>query len=94
MQVSQINNTKFQGRFQKTPALERIMKENLNMRGFNSLRAWYLFDKGEKFEEKARKLEAMGKDGDDYKEAACFCRCDADEAEAEYNAEKRRKNKR
>ena len=74
--------------------LERIMKENLNMRGFNSLRAWYLFDKGEKFEEKARKLESMGKDGDDYKEAACFCRCDADEAEAEYNAAKRRNNKR
>ena len=27
MQVSQINNTNFQGRFQKTPALERIMKD-------------------------------------------------------------------
>lgn len=74
--------------------LERIMKENLNMRGFNSLRALYLFEKGERYEEKARELDKLGKPSDLHKEEACFCRCDADEAEAIYNFNKRNKNKR
>ena len=74
--------------------LERIMKEKLNMRGFNSLRALFLFYKGEKYEEKARELEKNGKSGAAYKQEACYCRCDADEAEATYNVSKKRGNNR
>ncbi len=66
--------------------LEDAMKYNRNMRGFNSLRALYLFEKGENLEALANELETKtGKCYDDYRQAACYLRCDADEAEAEYN---------
>lgn len=74
--------------------LEKIIKEKVNMRGFNSLRALHLFNEGEKCEEKARQLEKNGKSGESYKQQACYYRCDADEAEAEYNLAKKRGNKR
>ena len=74
--------------------LEKVIKERLNMRGFNSLRALYLFDKGEKMEEKANKLEESGKNGESYRQQACYYRCDADEAEAKYNASKKNNNNR
>ena len=66
--------------------LEEIMKKNTNMKGFNSLRAVYLFDQSERLEQKTDELERKtGKSLDSYRQAACYLRCDADEAEAEYN---------
>lgn len=66
--------------------LEDAMRHNRNMRGFNSLRALYLFEKGEKLEALANELEEKnGKCYDGYRQAACYLRCDADEVEAEYN---------
>ena len=73
--------------------LEDAMRDNRNMRGFNSLRALYLFEKGEKLEALADKLEKeTGKCYDTYRQAACFLRCDADEAEDEYNASSSKKH--
>ena len=67
--------------------LEDAMRMNRNMRGFTSLRALYLFEKGEKLELLADELEAKtGKCYDDYRQLACFLRCDADEAEDEYKS--------
>ena len=67
--------------------LEEIIKKNTNMRGFNSLRALYLFEKGEKLEQKANVLEKeTGKCFDCYRQEACFLRCDADQVEEEYNS--------
>ena len=61
------------------------MRHNRNMRGFNSLRALYLFEKGEKLESLAKELEEKSKCYDGYRQAACYLRCDADEVESEYN---------
>lgn len=65
--------------------LEETIKININMRGFTSLRALYLFEKGEKLEALADSLEEKtGKNFDSYRQAACYLRCDADMAEYEY----------
>ena len=65
--------------------LEDAMRLNRNMRGFKSLRALYLFEKGESLESKADELEEKtGKCYDNYRQAACFLRGDADMAEDEY----------
>lgn len=65
--------------------LEDAMRFNRNMRGFKSLRALYLFEKGEKLELLADELEAKtGECYDNYRQHACFLRCDADMAEEEY----------
>lgn len=65
--------------------LDDAMRLNRNMRGFESLRALYLFEKGEKLEAKANELEEQtGNCYDGYRQAACFLRCDADMVEAEY----------
>ena len=75
--------------------LEEVMKKDKNMRGFKSLRALYLFEKSEIIEQKANELEnRTGKNYDAYRQAACYLRCDADEAEAKYNNMKlvKRKN--
>ena len=69
------------------------MKENINMRGFSSLRAAYLFDESEKFEQRALELEEIGKCGDRYRQIAAFVRSDADEAECEYRMRKIKKQK-
>lgn len=70
--------------------LEDAMRRNRNMRGFKSLRALYLFEKGEKLEEKANELEKKtGKNYDDYRQLACFLRCEADMEEDEYNKKKK-----
>jgi hypothetical protein len=64
--------------------LEEAMRLK-NMRGFKSLRALYLFEKGEELEAKADELEEKtGKCYDNYRQVACFLRCDADMAENEY----------
>lgn len=66
--------------------LEDAMRYNRNMRGFNSLRALYLFEKGEKLETLANELqEKNDKYYDNYRQAACHLRCAADETEDEYN---------
>lgn len=71
--------------------LENIMRESLNMRGFTSLRALYLFNKGNEYDQKADKLYQEGKTNlaHDCRQAACFLRCDADEVEENYRASKR-----
>lgn len=62
------------------------MRNNRNMKGFNSLRALYLFEKGEKLEALANELETKtGENCDKYRQIACFLRCDADEEELKYN---------
>ncbi|MGM9834946.1 MAG: hypothetical protein ACI31M_04135 [Bacilli bacterium] len=72
--------------------LEDAMRQNRNMRGFNSLRALYLFEKGEKLETLAEEIEIKtGMCSDEYRQAACFLRCDADEVELEYNKNKSKK---
>lgn len=67
--------------------LEKIIKENINMKGFNSIRALYLFEKGEKLEQKANEKEKINgnKNYDYLRQAACYLRCEADMAEEEYN---------
>ena len=61
------------------------MRANRNMRGFKSLRALYLFEKGEKLEAKAGELEEKtGLCYDNYRQLACYLRCEADMAEDEY----------
>ena len=72
--------------------LDDAMRLNRNMRGFKSLRALYLFEKSEKLEAEADELEEKnGKNYDDYRQAACFLRCDADMAEDEYRALEKQK---
>lgn len=71
--------------------LEEIIKTEINMKGFTSLRAVYLFEKSEYLEAKANELEKeTGRAHDAYRQAACYLRCDADEAEAEYRESKRK----
>lgn len=72
--------------------LEDAMRLNRNMRGFKSLRALYLFEKGEMLEAKADELEEKtGKCYDSYRQCACFLRCEADMAEDEYRTNERQK---
>ncbi len=61
--------------------LEKYMKRKINMHGFKSLRAAYIFEKSEKLEEKA--LQNPDK-YDSYMQQASFLRSDADIAEDEY----------
>ena len=73
--------------------LEDAMRLNRNMRGFKSLRALYLFEKGETLEAKADELEEKnGKCYDSYRQDACFLRCDADMAEDEYRESEKQKS--
>lgn len=69
--------------------LENIIKQNINMHGFNCIRAAYLFEQSEELEEKARKIK--GPNSCVYQQEACYLRCDADEAEALYNGKKKTK---
>lgn len=70
--------------------LEEVMRKNKNMKGFNSLRALYLFEKGEKLEQLAESLEDKNSDRYfHYMQSACYYRCDADMAEEEYKQSKK-----
>ena len=72
--------------------LEDAMKLNRNMRGFTSLRALYLFEKGEQLEARADELEEQtGKCYDSYRQEAYFYRCDADDVEVKYRESQRQK---
>ena len=74
--------------------LEDTIRSNIKMRGFNSLRALYLFEKGERLEQLANEKEAKtGENCDRYRQAACYLRCDADEVEQEYNSSKQKVKK-
>ena len=60
------------------------------MKGFNSLRALYLFEKGEKLEQLAESLEDKNSDRYfHYRQSACYYRCYADMAEEEYKQSKK-----
>ena len=66
--------------------LTDIMKEEQDMKGFNSLRALYLFEEGEKLEEQASVLEETT--GTSYSDCFNFARTlkrEAREVEAHYN---------
>lgn len=66
--------------------LEQIIKEKVNMRGFNSLRALYLFNEGEELENLANEKEKThNKSYDSLRQAACYMRCEADMEEEKYN---------
>ena len=72
--------------------LEDVIKKTKNLRGFNSLRALYLFEEGEKLEALANTLEEKNsKRADSLRQSACYLRCEADEVEAEYNNDKKQK---
>lgn len=72
--------------------LEDIMKSKINMKGFNSLRALYLFEKSNELDSKIDELQKDDRIGYElYAEArteACGLRVWADEIEAEYNKNK------
>ncbi len=65
--------------------LEDAMRNNRNLRGFNSLRALYLFEKGEMLEQLANDLDENDPKCLDYRQRACYLRCDADEVENKFN---------
>lgn len=66
--------------------LEEAMRHERDMKGFNSLRALYLYEKSEKIESLSTELEQkFGKCYDEYKKIASYIRSEADEAETEYN---------
>lgn len=74
--------------------LEDAMKANRNMHGFTSLRALYLFEKGEQLEREADELEEKtGKCYDHYRQAAAFLRSDADMEEDKYRDSHKTKKK-
>lgn len=75
------------------PMLERVIRKNiLNMRGFSSLRALYLFEEGEKLEEEARKFQNNDIDSYiAYMQGASYRRCDADEEERKYKLNTKKK---
>lgn len=75
--------------------LEEVIRSNEKMCGFTSVRARYLFDQGEKLEAEAsqKELDNPGVSYDYMRQAACYRRCDADEAEAQYKAAQKMKAK-
>ena len=70
--------------------LEKVMREK-DMHGFHSLRARYLFEKGDKADAKASKLEEKNEVSDDacaLRQYAAYMRSEADRVEDEYNQNK------
>ena len=70
--------------------LEELLKEEMEMYGFKSVRAAYLYKQSILPEDKASLVEAMGYSGDSYRQEACYLRCEADMAEDEYKERLRR----
>ena len=91
IKVPEVKVTEFRIQEMKRPEniktiLENVIKENLNMKGFNCIRALYLFEKGNELDDLARKLEEKG----DIKfldcmQAAAYLRSEADACEEVYN---------
>lgn len=75
--------------------LEDVIRRNERMCGFTSVRARYLFDKGEQLEALADEKEANNPDicCDDLRQSACYLRCEADMAEDEYKSKQKMKAK-
>ena len=75
------------------PMLDKVIRKNVhNMRGFSSLRALYLFEEGEKLEEKALEFEYTDIDSYvAYMQEASYRRCDADEEERKYKLNAKKK---
>ena len=77
--------------------LEEIMKTKINMKGFNSLRALYLFEQANKEDSNADSITKSNYIWDNlyqgYRQHACYLRSMADEVEVEYN-EKNNSKKR
>ena len=63
------------------------------MYGFTSVRARYLFEKGEQLEAIANKKEEENPEKcfDGLRQSACYYRCEADEVESEYKASQLKK---
>ena len=69
--------------------LESVMKENINMKGFNSLRALFLYQMGERIEAKINLLKNNSKeDFDNYHLEANRLKEEARIIEENYNKEK------
>ena len=65
--------------------LEDAMRSNRNMRGFESLRALYIYEKGEKLEIKTKELEEkIDESLSDYQQIAYFLKYLANRIEEEY----------
>ena len=70
--------------------LEAYMRKTLNMKGFTSLKALYLFEKGNKYDDIADKLEKEGNEtSDSYRQMAAFLRSDADMEEDRYKSKQK-----
>lgn len=84
---------------------DEIKKTVDNMKGFNSIRALYLFEQGEQLERKADELEErilndksltkeqiykLSDTENSYRQFACFGRCDADMAEDAWKERRKR----
>lgn len=68
--------------------LEDAMKMDRDMKGFNSLRALYLFEKAEELEKTADEMEARTRNNyNKYRQIACAFKADANSAEEKYNKE-------
>ena len=74
--------------------LEDVIKSNLNMKGFNSIQALYLFEKANKLDAIATKLEEKGDSKCfGYMQQAAYLRSDADNCEEIYNENIKKKSK-
>ena len=78
--IKEVKRPKYIGKY-----LEIIMKENINMKNFNSLRAIYLFEKGNELDSKADLLDdSTSVLYNNYRQVAAFLRSEAYEVEAGY----------
>ena len=67
--------------------LEEVIKKHTNMKGFNSVRALYIFEKANALDAKADQLEEnSNKCYDNYRQTAAFLRSEADYIESTYNS--------
>lgn len=80
-----------QQRFDVTNILEEVIRENTDLKGFECIQAYYMFEKSNKLDDEAYELEKLGKESDSLRNQACFLRCDADMLEDEYKYRKRKK---
>jgi len=74
--------------------LEEAMRKNLNMHGYNSLRAQYLFEESQRIKQEADNLEKkFGRSFEGYRQAASFLDYKANEEERKYNNQRQPKIK-
>ena len=73
--------------------LENVMRKNRDMRGFNSLRSLYLFEKGEILYQKATQLDLDDKYYDHLRQEAWFLKSLAEDIEDCYNQQLLKKHR-